>query len=516
MEVLSAFKWALLVVAAACLLGCNAENEAWFGAPNIEPWDHLKVKMCGLVYASIHPLLTAANKDEKKMAHRFLQITWDTTNCSTRPHRVAIFRTEGDDNQSFYFPDMAGSLWETAVPGDVKGTVVSNFSVPRRFPGGWNKGQDLEPEQLNATLFYPFRAVLFDENNNVLNYAALKVRPNWMEYLRNRGLDNLRLSEMMFPGTHNSGSFSRKFHEADSQVVRFLLTQDMDMWEQLVWGVRYFDIRVGFYPQNFGDQQDPSHPDHGQKYWINHDMVRVQALRPILEDLRAFLKLCPYEFVILDFHRFPVGFAESNSPSPHVGLIAMIREVLGEFMLRREGANPLATLRDLIDMKAQLLVSYGDKEWQKDNVWLWPAIPQHWGNKQDTADLVSYLDAQVKTMNLKHRQLWAMMAELTPTMIDIMLNLNRSNLRYLANQVNHNITQLAREGYWFDNANIIAVDFIESTDLVRIAAESNFARAVRRDERHSTRGSSLWASMPPLHTSVSPPISNGPTEEAVV
>lgn len=77
--------------------------------------------------------------------------------------------------------------------------------------------------------------------------------------------DNLALTELMLPGTHNSGSYSRDRGDMDSHMVRYLLTQDLSVWEQLVLGVRYFDMRVGFYPQDMGDQQNKEHPDHGQR-----------------------------------------------------------------------------------------------------------------------------------------------------------------------------------------------------------------------------------------------------------
>ena len=66
---------------------------------------------------------------------------------------------------------------------------------------------------------------------------------------------------------------------------------------------------------------------------------------------------------------------------------------------------------------------------------LWPPIPQQWGNQQTIDGLIGYLDKQIRTMNIKHYQFWAMMAELTPTMFDILLNLQRSSLRFMADQV---------------------------------------------------------------------------------
>jgi hypothetical protein len=52
----------------------------------------------------------------------------------------------------------------------------------------------------------------------------------------------------MLPGTHNSGCYYKGDALARGDTIsRFVLTQDEDIWEQLVWGARYLDIRVGYY-----------------------------------------------------------------------------------------------------------------------------------------------------------------------------------------------------------------------------------------------------------------------------
>lgn len=52
----------------------------------------------------------------------------------------------------------------------------------------------------------------------------------------------LRLGEMMIPGTHNSGAYTGV---PSVLMTRYVLNQARDLYEQLVFGQRYFDIRVG-------------------------------------------------------------------------------------------------------------------------------------------------------------------------------------------------------------------------------------------------------------------------------
>lgn len=85
----------------------------------------------------------------------------------------------------------------------------------------------------------------------------------------------LSIHEMLLPGTHNSLCYSRD-RDSEGSSSRYLLTQDLDLWEQLLLGVRYFDIRVGYYPQDMGDQQNEDHPDHGEKQVLKrHKTIKL-------------------------------------------------------------------------------------------------------------------------------------------------------------------------------------------------------------------------------------------------
>jgi hypothetical protein len=52
-----------------------------------------------------------------------------------------------------------------------------------------------------------------------------------------------KIGNLFIPGTHNSGAFSGvpKFLE------NYILNQDRSIWTQLVHGIRYLDLRIGYY-----------------------------------------------------------------------------------------------------------------------------------------------------------------------------------------------------------------------------------------------------------------------------
>lgn len=59
-------------------------------------------------------------------------------------------------------------------------------------------------------------------------------------------------------------------------------------------GVRYLDIRVGYYRST------------EEQFWVNHGITRQQPLSKILRQVRDFV-LETNEIVIFDIQEFPVG-----------------------------------------------------------------------------------------------------------------------------------------------------------------------------------------------------------------
>lgn len=48
---------------------------------------------------------------------------------------------------------------------------------------------------------------------------------------------------------------------------------------------------------------------------------------------------------------------------------------------------------------------------------------------------MKYLDKAIHHVYQKHYEVWALMAEMTPTMFDVLVNMQRSNLRVMADLV---------------------------------------------------------------------------------
>lgn len=73
-------------------------------------------------------------------------------------------------------------------------------------------------------------------NNGKVEQIGLNCR----QYLGRKKIGNL-----VIPGTHNSGSYKGII----SYFEGYVLNQDRSIWTQLVFGVRYLDLRIGYTPE---------------------------------------------------------------------------------------------------------------------------------------------------------------------------------------------------------------------------------------------------------------------------
>ena len=112
-------------------------------------------------------------------------------------------------------------------------------------------------------------------------------------------------------------------------IKRYSSQQEENVWDQLLYGIRYLDFRVSY------------HANTQEKFWLNHDLVQMNPLYKAVQvikingpsnqfvlllyqfliikyfrfdnfdtfvkDIRRYLSATK-EVIIMDFHRFPSGF----------------------------------------------------------------------------------------------------------------------------------------------------------------------------------------------------------------
>jgi hypothetical protein len=307
---------------------------------------------------------------------------------------------------------------------------------------------------------YAFWFYLITAESEIISSGCMKTNPHWMNEMRNQ-LKDKKFKSLFIPGTHDSTSFKYNFEPRKETIVtKYSLTQDDNIFSQLMHGIRYLDIRVGYYRSN----------DH--KFWANHGISRLHPLVDILKQVKDFIDETN-EIVILDFQEFPVGF--KNDIRIHRELANFLFQNMEHYSADPEMGWE-TTLEDIWRSDKRVIIAYDHfqilKEFGKTNIW--QAVRHRWGNKQTYDELEKFL--KQSRINSTKNNFWearpfAEMAELTPQAIDVITN-KFGGLRAMADRVNFNITKLY-QGDFGRRANVVAVDFYRSTNIVDIAIAKN-------------------------------------------
>uniref|UniRef100_A0A4X1TE16 Phosphatidylinositol-specific phospholipase C X domain-containing protein n=3 Tax=Sus scrofa TaxID=9823 RepID=A0A4X1TE16_PIG len=156
-------------------------------------------------------------------------------------------------------------------------------------------------------------------------------------------------------------------------VLRWSITQVLDVTEQLDAGVRYLDLRI-------------AHMLEGAQRNLHfvHMLYTTALVEDTLTEISGWLENHPREVVVLACRDF-----EGMTEDLHEYLVACIKNIFGDMLCPR---GEMPTLRQLWSRGQQVILSYEDEASVSRHAELWPGIPYWWGNKVKPQDLVCYLE----------------------------------------------------------------------------------------------------------------------------
>ena len=64
----------------------------------------------------------------------------------------------------------------------------------------------------------------------------------------------------------------------DNWATSAVFAQEEDFLHQLIWGVRFLDIRAGFYPTT------------PERFWLVHGIIKTHPMAEGVEDVKTFLR----------------------------------------------------------------------------------------------------------------------------------------------------------------------------------------------------------------------------------
>ncbi|XP_050587359.1 PI-PLC X domain-containing protein 1-like [Bombus affinis] len=290
-------------------------------------------------------------------------------------------------------------------------------------------------------------------DKEIKDTKCLGTQPTWMKE-RKDILGPLKMKQIFLPGTHDSASYNENDDRA-SIVSDFAVTQDLDILGQLIHGVRYLDIRVGRYRET------------NEIWWTNHGpLYRSVSLKTVIDQVKKFLDNTE-EIVIIDIREFPIGF---NNMSDHHALATYLEDEFRDYYLPNNYGWG-TTLNEIWSSGKRLIIGYENMRIVNSHSSMWPYVLHQWGNVQSTEQLFRYLDKIETSDGDSATRPRSAMAEMTADLTYILFN-GLTSLRDMAHKVNLNVTNWYST-VWQYSANIVAVDFLRSTDIVEIAIESN-------------------------------------------
>ena len=160
---------------------------------------------------------------------------------------------------------------------------------------------------------------------------------NWMSYLD----DSYHVSHIAIPGSHDAGT---------KGMVWLGETQCYTVKEQLLSGVRYFDLRVN---------------NKDGEYVIFHSIINGVDFLPILEDIRDFIIENPSEVLLLDFQHF--------SGESQRGVLAFIEAYLLDEGLLVENNTEKSDLQFISELtlgqaRGKCIIFWGDRSSEYDQL----------------------------------------------------------------------------------------------------------------------------------------------------
>jgi hypothetical protein len=266
-------------------------------------------------------------------------------------------------------------------------------------------------EDINySTGCYGYWFYYLSETGKNLSSGCWKAYPRWMNEMKDK-IQNRRFSELFIPGTHDSASYKLNFHPGGNEtlVTKYSLTQDDDIRSQLIHGVRYLDIRVGYYRSD------------KDKFWANHGISKMHPLKLILEQVKDFVENTN-EIVILDFQEFPVGFRKDLSI--HRQLVSFIHSEIGDEAVHYSNNGWQVPLKEIWAQGKNIIIGFDHAEIANEfDDFLWRSVQQKWGDVQTLQNLIAFLKNTRQKAELEFKIGYrpiAEMAELTPKTLDVL------------------------------------------------------------------------------------------------
>ena len=273
-------------------------------------------------------------------------------------------------------------------------------------------------------------------------------RENWMSYFQNKSIH-----ELVIPGSHDSFAYDFKIlgpnesgmpRIANLFIKLWAKCQSKTIYEQLLMGIRYFDIRITKY--------------NGEYYTI-HSLIAI-PVNQVLHDILLFIDTFPTENIILDFNHLYIDDVKEFEE--------YLKFQIGDKAVSNNNDNIVAAIGTL-DKPLFVFVDDDNTSFFNSDI-----LKSFWHDTNDVNLLTTSMSEESKEGLLRITQ-----AILTPTQTDVLLGIflffifpsSLKALTYKNKQRIYDYLELD-----IQNKNIIITDFVDE-DYVDLCIRENVRRA---------------------------------------
>lgn len=273
-------------------------------------------------------------------------------------------------------------------------------------------------------------------------------RENWMSYFQNKSIH-----ELVIPGSHDSFAYDFKIlgpnesgmpRIANLFIKLWAKCQSKTIYEQLLMGIRYFDIRITKY--------------NGEYYTI-HSLIAIPVSQ-IIHDILLFIDTFPTEKIILDFNHLYIDDVKEFEE--------YLKFQIGDKAVSNNNDNIVAAIGTL-DKPLFVFVDDDNTSFFNSDI-----LNSFWHDTNDVNLLTTLMSEESKEGLLRITQ-----AILTPTQTDVLLGIflffifpsSLKALTYKNKQRIYDYLELD-----IQNKNIIITDFVDE-NYVDLCIRENVRRA---------------------------------------
>ncbi|XP_049876141.1 PI-PLC X domain-containing protein 3 isoform X2 [Pectinophora gossypiella] len=313
---------------------------------------------------------------------------------------------------------------------------------------------------------YTQTAIIMSDDSSAQSSLNLET---WMRDLPPQ-LQDVPLIYLAIPGSHDSMTYSitrssglapdaeptwsKLYPLFRGTILRWTITQKLDTLQQLLIGIRYFDLRLAT-------------KTGSDNFFFTHGLYAGEISEPLLQ-VQNFVDSHPGEVVILDFQHF-YGF----TPDDHNRLMRFLLNMYGPRLVPRTQDLPSVTLSSLNRLRQQVIVVYRHQAvYATSEFWQPQMLPSPWPQQDSVSGLLSFFDhvRRHPGSGFVHQ------AVLTPTPAFIVLrwisNLREKCAKPVIKEVLPKLTDFApgppkyQEPPVRSPVNVVIADFVELNDAI--------------------------------------------------